>query len=88
MGKVNIRPEVCIIVGVRSKGVPVVGAGGGWGRVVGGGSMERIYFQQIGVLDPWIGGGGSVIIGFLPCLIFLCIGGNNTLFPFQVITDN
>ena len=34
-GKVNIRPEIRIIVGVRSEGVPVVGEGGGWGKVVG-----------------------------------------------------
>ena len=49
--------------------------------------MDIRSVQQIGVLDPWLGGGGIVILGFLPCLLLICIGCNNTLCPFQVITD-
>ena len=53
-----------------------------------GGGRKRIYVRQRGALYPWLGGGGRMVLGLLPCLLLLRVGGDNSLRPFRFVPDN
>ena len=68
--EVNIRPELCVFVIVQSKRTPVVGAGGGRGRVFVRDRRERGYIGGVGVLYPWLGEEGVLLLASSQGLFF------------------
>ena len=85
---VNLQPELCIIVRVRSKVITVVGEGVGRGRSIDRGGSYNRSIRRRGALDPCRGGGERVLLGLLSYLLLLRVGCNNLLCPSWLVADD